>query len=81
MARVCLRRGFRAMAVQSVWEVVVTPAMKLGLGFLALALASSFMVFGYGIFNFFNLLNVRIIFNIYAYLYPIIPLDPITHTL
>jgi len=69
------------MAVQSVWEVVVTPAMKLGLGFLALALASSFMVFGYGIFNFFNLLNVRIIFNIYAYLYPIIPLDPITHTL
>jgi len=47
---------------KSVWEVVVIEETKLGLGFLVLALASSFMFFVYGILiSFFNLLYVRLI--------------------
>jgi len=62
VARVCLRRGFRAIAE----KVVLKRETKVGgLGFLALALASSFMFLEYGIIGtFFNLLNVCIITNI-----------------
>lgn len=50
------------MAEKSVWELVLMEEIKLGLGFLVLALASSFMFFWYGILiSFFNLLYVRLI--------------------